>query len=593
MIDWVRFEPRLAPLMWRLLGRTLVVASLADAARAAEALGGDFRFVTRAGEVLEADGRVRLGAGNRGAGVITRRSELARLADRTDQLDREIDELDAQCRAARQEMQHLTQVEQSIRTAIYEANTERVECDSRLAQLSDQIHDLQREQPVVAEDLKALTAEIESARRGEHEAREKAEELDRIRLEREQQIEQLTARLEAARSRQDELAQRRTELKVAMAAADETSSALREALAQTRQQREQIAQDLSGAEAEIALARQRRGEAEQGIEKARQDGERLADELRARTQEAREVEESRRGHQERLESIRRRLVEDRRAHEEASERLNALRVEAGEADVRIESLIARAADEMHIDLPEQFAGYQHDAERDWDAVAAEIKLLRGKMDRLGNVNLDAIAEQEELEERQRLYAGQIRDVEDSRNQLHDLIRRINKESRQLFAQTFQAVRENFQVLFRKLFGGGRADIMLIEGEDVLESPIEIVARPPGKELRTLSLLSGGEKTMTALALLFSIFKTRPSPFCLLDEVDAALDETNTERFAKLVQEFVAVSQFIIISHAKRTMSMASVLYGVTMHQPGISTRMSVRFEDVAHKLDTELQPVGA
>ena len=215
------------------------------------------------------------------------------------------------------------------------------------------------------------------------------------------------------------------------------------------------------------------------------------------------------------------------------------------------------------------------------------------MDRLGNVNLDAIAEQEELEERQRLYAGQIRDVEDSRNQLHDLIRRINKESRQLFAQTFQAVRENFQVLFRKLFGGGRADIMLIEGEDVLESPIEIVARPPGKELRTLSLLSGGEKTMTALALLFSIFKTRPSPFCLLDEVDAALDETNTERFAKLVQEFVAVSQFIIISHAKRTMSMASVLYGVTMHQPGISTRMSVRFEDVAHKLDTELQSVGA
>jgi len=215
------------------------------------------------------------------------------------------------------------------------------------------------------------------------------------------------------------------------------------------------------------------------------------------------------------------------------------------------------------------------------------------MERLGNVNLDAIAEQEELEERQRLYTDQIRDVEDSRNQLNDLIRRINKESRQLFVQTFQDVRGNFQVLFRKLFGGGRADILLLDSENVLESPIEIVARPPGKELRTLSLLSGGEKTLTALALLFSIFKTRPSPFCLLDEVDAALDETNTERFARLLQEFVEASQFIIISHAKRTVSMANVLYGVTMREPGVSVRMSVRFEDVGHKLDQELQPVEA
>jgi chromosome segregation protein len=126
---------------------------------------------------------------------------------------------------------------------------------------------------------------------------------------------------------------------------------------------------------------------------------------------------------------------------------------------------------------------------------------------------------------------------------------------------------------------------------VLESPIEIVARPPGKELRSISLLSGGEKTMTALALLFSIFRSRPSPFCLLDEVDAALDEANNRRFNTLLSEFINDSQFIVISHSKRTMSMAGVLYGVTMQEPGVSKRISVRFEEAVQHAQSDLQPV--
>jgi chromosome segregation protein len=163
----------------------------------------------------------------------------------------------------------------------------------------------------------------------------------------------------------------------------------------------------------------------------------------------------------------------------------------------------------------------------------------------------------------------------------------------MFLKTFEEVRGHFHVLFRKLFGGGKADIQLINPEDVLESGIEITARPPGKETRTLTLLSGGEKTMTALSLMFSIFKCRPSPFCLLDEVDAALDEQNTERFARLVGEFIDTSQFLVISHAKRTMAMADVLYGVTMQEPGVSKRISVRFEDAERHITQDAEPVGA
>ncbi|MFW5839614.1 MAG: chromosome segregation protein SMC, partial [Planctomycetota bacterium] len=255
---------------------------------------------------------------------------------------------------------------------------------------------------------------------------------------------------------------------------------------------------------------------------------------------------------------------------------------------------SRAADEMNMDLADLYENYEHDEDRDWQAVQEEIEDLRGKIERLGNVNMDAIEEQDELEHRHEFLHAQLEDIQSSQRQLDELIRRLNRESRDRFHETFKAVRENFQSLFRKLFGGGKADIFLIDPENELESGIEIVARPPGKELRNLSLLSGGEKTMTALSLLFSIFKSRPSPFCLLDEVDAALDEANTERFSLLLQEFVELSQFIVISHAKRTMAMSNVLYGVTMQEPGVSTRISVRFEDVRdEEVDQALAPVGA
>ena len=143
------------------------------------------------------------------------------------------------------------------------------------------------------------------------------------------------------------------------------------------------------------------------------------------------------------------------------------------------------------------------------------------------------------------------------------------------------MRGHFQSLFRKLFGGGQADIVLDEGVDILDSGIEIVARPPGKEPRNISLLSGGEKTLTCVALLLAIFRSRPSPFCVLDEVDAALDEANIERFIGVLQEFLAWTQFIVVTHSKKTMTCANTLYGVTMQESGVSKRVSVRFEDVS------------
>jgi chromosome segregation protein len=195
------------------------------------------------------------------------------------------------------------------------------------------------------------------------------------------------------------------------------------------------------------------------------------------------------------------------------------------------------------------------------------------------VNLDAIAEQETLEERHNFLATQVHDLTESKTQLEQLIHKLNKQSREKFVETFEQIRVNFQQIFRRLFGGGKADIVLEQCDDVLEAGIEVIAKPPGKETRSISLLSGGEKSLTALALLFSVFRTKPSPFCFLDEVDAALDEANNERFNLLLRDFEVDSQFIVITHSKRTMSIADMLFGVTMQQQGVSKRIAVRFDE--------------
>ena len=263
---------------------------------------------------------------------------------------------------------------------------------------------------------------------------------------------------------------------------------------------------------------------------------------------------------------------------ELVETLHQNQIKLSEIGVRIETLTQRVREDFTLSLEQEYENYEPSG-LDLQEVAREIEELRGKIQRLGNVNLDAITQQEELEARLAFLQGQYNDIIKSKNQLEDLIRRINHESRDLFLTSFAEIRERFGEFFRKLFGGGRADVLLSDPDDPLECGIEIIARPPGKELQSISLLSGGEKTLAAVALLFAIFRSKPSPLCILDEVDAALDEANNDRFNALLQEFLADSQFIIITHSKRTMTVADVLYGVTMQEPGISKRVSVKFDN--------------
>ncbi len=239
--------------------------------------------------------------------------------------------------------------------------------------------------------------------------------------------------------------------------------------------------------------------------------------------------------------------------------------------------------QMRIDLPQEI---------DWMEQKEQIDALRGKLNRLGAVNLAAVEEEEELRERSDFLTSQKEDLIAAKQTLMHAVAKINRTTKSLFLETFEKSKVAFREYFKLLFGGGDAQLSLTEEKDILESGIDIVVRPPGKKMQNITLLSGGERTMTAIALLFGVFKIKPTPFCILDEMDAPLDESNIDRFTRVLQEFIKSSQFIIITHNKKTICMADVMYGVTMEEAGISKLVSVKFSEFKEEQAFEPEPVA-
>lgn len=228
-----------------------------------------------------------------------------------------------------------------------------------------------------------------------------------------------------------------------------------------------------------------------------------------------------------------------------------------------------------------------------EEMQTEIGRLKKRCEAFGAVNLVAIEEFDELRGRFEFLTKQQSDLLTAKESLHETIRKINRQTRQMFMDTFTKVNEEFRIYFRMLFGGGEAQLILLDPENVLESGVEIISRPPGKKLQNISLLSGGEKSLTAIALIFGVFKVNPSPFCVLDEIDAALDESNVGRFSYLLKDFAKIAQFIVITHNKKTIANADVMYGITMEETGVSKIVSVKFADQErHKQQLQTIPAG-
>jgi len=580
LVEFVKTKSKYAPLVWKLLGRTIVVDSMAAAAELANNAQNGYEFVTEDAQYLSADGTIKLGPMGRAIGLISRRSKIRHLQESLAKIQSEIVKLDEQIQKKNRENAHLTNLCRDLRTAIYEANTEKMQINAKLTVYEQDINRLRKEQPLIAGEIDVLTEQIAQSVQKEYDSRQKLQEAEAVNQQRSARIKELEAAVTQQKGRQQEQMSRLTDLKVTLGQTAEQSRALKQIIVNLEGQIQANCEASKAAQEEIRNSKFEIKNSQNDIlnaegtvselftekEKNQKSSQLLYEQIEKLLEEQKQTEQ---------------LVRSGRAEKsEIEKRINELKIELSQLEVKGQNLIERVQEELQIDLTEAYKNYT-DSEVDWDKVREEIAELRGKIERLGNVNVDAIAEQDSLEERHKFLSEQVGDLNSSRAQLQQLINRLNKKSREKFSETFEQIRGHFQQIFRKLFGGGKADIVLESaegGEDILEAGIEVIARPPGKETRSISLLSGGEKSMTAIALLFAVFKTKPSPFCFLDEIDAALDEANNERFNMLLQEFVADSQFIIITHAKRTMSVAEELVGITMQTQGVSKKISVRFD---------------
>ena len=262
-------------------------------------------------------------------------------------------------------------------------------------------------------------------------------------------------------------------------------------------------------------------------------------------------------------------------------------IKSNELNYKLTSIVDNVQRDYKTDLASVTIEIEDDIS--WEQTKEQIDELKAKLERMGPVNLVAIEEHRELEERYSFLTRQKDDLVNAKESLHKAILKINATTRKMFLETFEKVRAEFKNYFRMLFGGGQAEVFFLDERDVLESGIEIVVRPPGKKLQNIMLLSGGEKALTAIALLFSIFKVNPSPFCVLDEIDAPLDELNIDRFIRVLQEFLQMSQFIIITHNKKTIEMSDALYGVTMAQRGISKIVSVKLSENVKESEEDVE----
>ncbi|WP_123040010.1 chromosome segregation protein SMC [Cohnella candidum] len=576
--ELVGTEKRYEGIVGNLLGNVLISETLEQANRIASRMQYRYRVVTKDGDVVNPGGSMTGGSlQKKSASLLGRQRQLEELEKEISEAESarerakaEVDDLKKELALTAQNIEQLREAGERERLSEQQAFADRQRLLDEQNQLEEQRAALDGEKADFQAEAGGLATE-----RGEAEARLAAlTEEERGIQERIREAEELRRR---TLSEREELQSGLTELKIRiarleqdMAAMDEQGSRVRAELSRLAADRKVLAEALEQNAAESART----------AEETTAQRERL-NELRIQRKQLTETIEFKRADRaERLKALEIKegeTKEQRTKLKSVEEALRQSEIAEGRLDVELENLLRKLSEEYEIGF--ELAKQRYPVPEDPAQAQNEVRELKRKITMLGDVNLGAIEEYARVSERFEFLSGQKNDLIEAKTKLHGIIREMDEEMSKRFLTTFAEIRKHFVVVFSRLFGGGRADLVLTEPDSPLDSGIDIVAQPPGKKLQNLQLMSGGERALTALALLFAILNVKPVPFCVLDEVEAALDEANVARYAQYMREFSETTQFIVVTHRKGTMEEADMLYGVTMEEGGVSKLVSVRLEE--------------
>ncbi len=580
--DLVSCDKKYEEIVLNLLGRTAVAEDLDYAVSLARKYGYRFRVVTLDGQVVNAGGSMTGGSSVKSGGMLSRRNEITAIKEEADKLRAKANEAVERYKALQQEAAAAAAQFSGTQGELTTAGEDKIRFEGERRRLNEQVEGLNAAEEAVMREKTALTARADENRTAMAEAETKAELLATQKSGIEQKMDAVSGGRQQIAEKREALSETLSEVKLSVLGFQKEREARAHSIEELKARQLDSAGYRESLLAQIAALEQAAAVREEQIA----DILRRAEEERGRMKQTDiDLEQlaTRRAAEEELQTNLRRQSRDKSDEREL----------AGQEVVRMEEKYAAAekeTEEISRKLYEEYELTRAEAEEIAkpidNLIEANQRLneLKNKIRRLGSVNVDAIEEYKEVSERYEFMSAQVQDVETSRNDLLKLIDELTVQMRDIFIERFHQINHHYGEVFAELFGGGKGELILSDPDDVLHSGIEMRAQPPGKKILNLEVLSGGEKALSAIALLFAILKVTPSPFCVLDEIEAALDDVNVDRYAAYLRRMCDQSQFIVITHRRGTMEESDVLYGVTMQEQGVSKLLELRASEVEAKL---------
>lgn len=576
--DLINYDSQYREIIRSLLGNVVITKDLKGANEMAKILQYRSRFVTLEGEIVNPGGSMTGGAmKQKQASIITRKGELEELKKKIFEMDKTSLKLEEQLKKgkaalqaeessieeARLKVEDLRFQIQTWKDDLKEVEFEERAMNDKLSLYDRNKADSHQEQELLQQRRTVLQEKLEQQSK-------KLSELDKeIALVTEQKNKQTVSKESVVNTISDLRIQSAAKKEQLRHEKDKLAAIIQEHES-TEEKWELVKEDLRLLSSEMSNSHSGEATLEEAAEQKLQEKQETIQLISLRREERLQK-------QMRLEELELETKEQRRLHRGIVQALKDEEVKLNRVDVELDTRLTNLREEYL--LTYEGAKLDYPLTLEVEEARKKVKLIKLAMEELGTVNLGAIEEYERISERYEFLLEQKTDLEEAKDTLYQVIDEMDEEMKNRFEQTFEGIKAHFETVFQSLFGGGSADLVLTNPEDLLNTGVEIVAQPPGKKLQNLSLLSGGERALTAIALLFSILKVRPVPFCILDEVEAALDEANVFRFSSYLKRYSHETQFIVITHRKGTMEEADVLYGVTMQESGVSKLVSVRLSE--------------
>lgn len=580
--DLVDCDANYKQIISNLLSRVVIADDMDSAIGIAKEYKNRFKIVTLDGQVINPGGSMTGGSRAKGAGILSRANMIEDLLSEAKKLEAEQQKLSAEYKAAFEDANHAAASMQAAQADLMTAKEDLIRAEGEEQRIREKLETLGNRLSVLQSEKDNAGARIAQFKKESESAQQGADEVQAKISETESEIARVTGDAQGTQEKREELRKTAEEINLELVTLAKDSQAASLSIEELQSRKSTQSDRVGEIEKEIASIREKSDVLKTQIEQIKQQAQALRERSGSSANEIAELIESRNGLDKRSSELR--TLERNKSQER--EKLSAEIVRLDERKIAMR----KEYDELNDMLFEQYELTRREAEaldiqiENMDAAKKRLHEIKVAIKKLGSINVGAIEEYKEVSERYEFLKEQIDDIEKSKSELSKIIEDLTSSMSEKFMTQFNRINEEFKQCFADFFGGGKGEIVLEEPDNCLESPIEIKIQPPGKSVQNINLFSGGEKSLAALALLFSVLRVTPSPFCIYDEVEAALDDVNVERFAKYMRKMTDKTQFISITHRRGTMEEADVLYGVTMQEKGVSKLLELQSAELAAKM---------